>query len=235
MVLALNAQNGQHLGVWTPELHPGEELALNAQNKHGSGVQRQKWATNGRSTPRTSTNLALNAQSWVQGHFACLIWCKVINPWTPQDLWTPQDHLRICGSHRIPTYLHSLLLTPLSHNPINTLPQNSSPITSISLPYHHFTTHIHPLFPINLPHKHHLPSKFKINFPPKPTLIGRTFTPLPSLYIALHSSSFSHNTTLSSPSWPNTPLPPLLHIFFFFFIYSFFSCSRASNILSLVW
>ena len=100
----------EHLsGVQTPE--QSIVLALNAQNKHGSGVQRQKWATNGRWTPKMGTNLALNAQSCVQGHFTCLIWCKVVNPWTPQDLWTPQDHLRICGPHRIPTYFHSLLLT----------------------------------------------------------------------------------------------------------------------------
>ena len=113
--LAFNASKEHLAGVqrqnrawfwrWTPKM--GSILALNAQNKHGSGVQRQKWATNGRSTPKTSTNLALNTQSCVQGHFACLIWCKVVNPWTPQDLWTPQDHLRICGPHRIPTYLHS--------------------------------------------------------------------------------------------------------------------------------
>ena len=134
------------------------------------------------------TNLALNAQSCVQGHFTCLNWCRDVNALTPQDLWTPQDPLRICGPHRIPTYLHSLLLTPLSHNPINTLPQNPSPITSISLPHHLFTTHIHPLFPINLPHKLHLPSKFKTNFPPNPTHMAE-YTPPSISPISSFSSS----------------------------------------------
>ena len=120
------------------------------------------------------------------------------NSLTPQDLWTPQDpHLPpLTSSH------HSL-----SHNPINTLPKNPSPITSISLPHHLFTTHIHPLFPINPTYL----QKFKNIFPPSPTLFGRNFT-LPSPYI--YPSILLHfHTTQPSLSLLGRNTPPLFSIF----------------------
>ena len=160
-------------------------------------------------------------------------WCKDVNPW----------HLRICEPHRIISASVDPTGSPLTST--HTLPSSQC---SSSLPNKHlspkpFTNHIklsslllfHHSHPSTFPHKPHLPSTFKNIFPPNPTLYGRNFT-LPSPYI--YPSILLHFHTTQP-----TPLPlgrtytfPLLHIlFFFFFFSSFFSCSRTSNILSLVW
>ena len=102
-ILALNARN----------VPREEKLALNASNKHETGVQRQKHALHGRWTPRTCTNGRLNARMGCKG----ILHAYLVQGWnslTPQDLWTPQDHLRICGPHRIPTYY----IPTLPPNPI---------------------------------------------------------------------------------------------------------------------
>ena len=188
-------QNRAPFWRWTPET--SNILALNASNKHETGVQRQKHVLHGRWTPRMCTTRRLNARMVCKG----ILHAYLVQGWnslTPQDLWTPQDHLRICGPHRIPTYY----IPTLPPNPIlwfphvtlpNTLhqsPQSLFPITSL-------TTHIHPLFPIN---PTYLQKKFKTIFPPIPTLNGRTYTP-PSPYI--YPSILLHF---------HTTQPPLLHL-----------------------
>ena len=104
-ILALNAQNKQQPGVKHQDVHTEDNLALNARNKHETGVQRQKHASHGRLTPRACTNGRLNARMMHGGN----LHAYMVKEWyffSPQDLWTPQDpHLRICGPHKIPTYL----------------------------------------------------------------------------------------------------------------------------------
>ena len=158
--------------------------------------------------------LELNAKAFYMPN-----WCRDANPW----------HLRICGPHRI----NSASVDPTGSPPTTTHSLPSSQCSS-SLPNKHsspklFTNHLnlsslaplhhshHPLFPINLPHKLHLPSKFKTKFPP----IWPNLNPPSIPYIKtsiLHQIHTTHPSTLllaetTSPS-PSPPFLLLLHLFF---------------------
>ena len=159
-----------------------EKLALNASNKHKTGVQRQKryiWALNAQNVHHS----AFKRQNGVPRQFTCLFgagmeFLDTSGPVDPtgssQDLWTSQDpHLP----------------RPLSFHSWSSL-----------------LFFIHHLHLSTLPHTPHLPLQFNFSFPPNPTHIAESISP--------HSPPFySSSSSLSS----------------------FFSCSRASNILSLVW
>ena len=191
--------------VWHSAPEQSMVLALNAQNGQLLGAERQNRHGSGVQRQKWHTN----------------------GRWTPKMATNLALNAQSCVQRHFTCLIGAgmqILDTPGSVDP------TGSPPTS---------THFFSPLSFTQPHKHSSPKA--LHQSPQ-TLFPITSSPLTSIHSSpktylINSTYLQNSKSISHPNPPYMaePYPPLLHIFYFFFIYSFFSCSRASNILSLVW